>query len=107
MSSASEARVEGFSALLDADGETLTFRGASVVAHVNRKPNLERAMPGKIEFRDPVELSIIQFALDAFPAATPPKVSEAFKDGFGYYHKILKAPMHLGHCYQVLCSQTT
>jgi hypothetical protein len=107
MSQSSEALAEGFSALLDESGELLTFRGTSVAALVNRKPNLERMLPGKIEFRDSVELSIVQFALDAFAANALPKVGESFLDGFGYYHKINKAPTHLGHCYQVICSQTT
>jgi uncharacterized protein with PIN domain len=105
MNPAAEAAAEAFDALLATHGEIVTFRGASVLALVNRKTTREREPHGKINFDQSLELSEIQVKVGSVDAKEL-KSSAEFKDQFGWFHRIHKAPVFLGHAYSMLCSQS-
>jgi hypothetical protein len=96
MSAASDALAEGFSALLAANGEPLTFRGSSVTAIVRRDAEEPDPGPGKIDL-NARDTSSIELRWDDLPARTSgtgsalPSPGESFTDEFGYTHRVQKA----------------
>jgi hypothetical protein len=85
MSQGATALSEGFSALLDTNGETLTFRSAELRAVVNRDPFDKRPQGNVPDFK-PHDNSAVEFLSAAVGA--PPAAGEHFVDEFGHKHRI-------------------
>jgi hypothetical protein len=95
VSLASEALAEGFSALLAASGETLTFRGLRIVGVVDRFTEEPEPGPGKIDLnaRETSAIEILWSDLPDHPRNENkiPASGESFVDEFGYSHRVQKS----------------
>lgn len=87
MSQGATALTEGFAALLESNGETVTFRGADLRALVNRDP-FEKKQQGQVPDFKAHDTSSIEFPASAVAATEPPRAGESFTDQFGHSHRI-------------------
>lgn len=87
MSQASELLAEGFNVLTEKAGETLTFRGAPLLAVVDDNVEAKRNKPyDAAQSFGAQTLSIVEFWETA--VASVVQVGEAFKDAAGNFHRV-------------------
>lgn len=99
MSNAADVLTSGFTALLESNGEAVTFRSASVTAIINRNVN-EPQRPNQPNFnaRLMTEVELLKSAV-----ATIPVAGEIFVDEDNYSHRIQQVASR-GICWICQCS---
>ena len=99
MSISSQAESEGIDSLFDAGGESITFRGVTESAVINRPTDLAKARPGMADrnVRDTSEAEIRIADL-----SSAPKVGEHFTDGNALRHRI-ETVHRIGLVYRMTC----
>ena len=99
MSQATDVLTSGFTALLESNGEAVTFRSASVTVIVNRNVNEpQRPQQPNFSARLATEVELLKSAVESIPLA-----GEAFLDSDGYSHRIQMVASR-GICWICQCS---
>jgi|ERR1051325_1335800 hypothetical protein len=84
MSIASEALAEGFTALLESNGEGVTFRTLPVTVLINRFfPDEERGVKPNLVARRASEVEVRFIDI-----ASIPRAGEVFEDSQGLFHRV-------------------
>ena len=85
MSIASTDRSQGFSELLEVDGETVQLGATSLTAIVNRGMSARAVEKGRLEFLERSQ-TVIEFLKTA--VATAPRVGQSIRDADRNHHRI-------------------